>query len=291
MGQLTAESPGQNSSCSSMKLSQSTRSSANTTQSAQKESFSPSSRKPKSLDKDEYSDDDTELDETQIEPRSDVLDGDGEGDDSMEEGQPPPDQDEYSDDDETQLGLTATAGESASNLRDDLRRRNRDFLQVTKNMEDPLEEATRSEPVKNQYSANDDVQQRKRTKLSKMDPKPSAKQIEDSFDENSNQNSQSNDEDTIDNDENDHLSLPKSKPRKIMRLQKPVPKMTAAQKRPKGKMRQPWSDAEEQMLVDGVKEYGVGKWACIKQQLFLNSSRTQVNLKDKWRNIAHLYAE
>ena len=42
-------------------------------------------------------------------------------------------------------------------------------------------------------------------------------------------------------------------------------------------------------LEEGVAKHGVGKWATIlnDRHLHFNASRTQVDLKDKWRNIKH----
>ncbi|KAG2313889.1 hypothetical protein Bca4012_064522 [Brassica carinata] len=52
--------------------------------------------------------------------------------------------------------------------------------------------------------------------------------------------------------------------------------------------RKKWSAEEEDALFDGVCKYGPGKWSSIindpefRAQL---SSRTKIDLKDKWRNI------
>ncbi|OEL31995.1 hypothetical protein BAE44_0006986, partial [Dichanthelium oligosanthes] len=39
------------------------------------------------------------------------------------------------------------------------------------------------------------------------------------------------------------------------------------------------------LLVNGVSEYGVGKWKYVKTKYFLTSIRTPVHLKDKWKNL------
>nr|AKV71967.1 telomere repeat-binding factor like-protein [Rehmannia glutinosa] len=47
-----------------------------------------------------------------------------------------------------------------------------------------------------------------------------------------------------------------------------------------------WTIAEVKKLIDGVSEYGVGRWSRIKKLFFSASAhRTSVDLKDKWRNL------
>ncbi|PKU77631.1 Telomere repeat-binding protein 4 [Dendrobium catenatum] len=47
-----------------------------------------------------------------------------------------------------------------------------------------------------------------------------------------------------------------------------------------------WTHSEVAKLVDGVSQYGVGRWTEIKRLFFSTSSyRTAVDLKDKWRNL------
>ncbi|KAJ4969613.1 hypothetical protein NE237_002712 [Protea cynaroides] len=47
-----------------------------------------------------------------------------------------------------------------------------------------------------------------------------------------------------------------------------------------------WTLSEVMKLVDGVSQYGVGRWTEIKRLLFSASAyRTSVDLKDKWRNL------
>ncbi|KAL3536261.1 hypothetical protein ACH5RR_004722 [Cinchona calisaya] len=47
-----------------------------------------------------------------------------------------------------------------------------------------------------------------------------------------------------------------------------------------------WTVSEVKKLIDGVSQYGVGRWSCIKKDLFPSSAhRTPVDLKDKWRNL------
>ncbi|PIN07859.1 hypothetical protein CDL12_19570 [Handroanthus impetiginosus] len=47
-----------------------------------------------------------------------------------------------------------------------------------------------------------------------------------------------------------------------------------------------WTIAEVRKLIDGVSEYGVGRWSRIKKLFFSASAhRTSVDLKDKWRNL------
>lgn len=44
-----------------------------------------------------------------------------------------------------------------------------------------------------------------------------------------------------------------------------------------------WSESEMVEFYDAVQTCGLGKWAQIKE--YLNTSRTNVMLKDKWRNM------
>ncbi|XWS66867.1 hypothetical protein CRYUN_Cryun05aG0237800 [Craigia yunnanensis] len=47
-----------------------------------------------------------------------------------------------------------------------------------------------------------------------------------------------------------------------------------------------WTLAEVIKLVDGIAQYGVGRWTDIKRLLFASSAyRTPVDLRDKWRNL------
>ncbi|XP_028776056.1 uncharacterized protein LOC114732852 [Neltuma alba] len=47
-----------------------------------------------------------------------------------------------------------------------------------------------------------------------------------------------------------------------------------------------WTLSEVIKLVDGISEYGVGRWTDIKRVLFSSSSyRTPIDLRDKWRNL------
>ncbi|EPS62754.1 hypothetical protein M569_12034, partial [Genlisea aurea] len=47
-----------------------------------------------------------------------------------------------------------------------------------------------------------------------------------------------------------------------------------------------WTISEVKQLIDGVSEFGVGRWSRIKKLFFPSSAhRTSVDLKDKWRNL------
>lgn len=47
-----------------------------------------------------------------------------------------------------------------------------------------------------------------------------------------------------------------------------------------------WTLPEVMKLVEGISEYGVGRWTDIKKFLFSSSSyRTPIDLRDKWRNL------
>ena len=60
---------------------------------------------------------------------------------------------------------------------------------------------------------------------------------------------------------------------------------------PVNKLRRPkitWREQEINALKNGVKKHGKGKWALIHAQyhdVFKILGRTQVDLKDKWRNL------
>jgi hypothetical protein len=51
-----------------------------------------------------------------------------------------------------------------------------------------------------------------------------------------------------------------------------------------GQERRRWTESEESLLIDGVKRFGRGKWKKILEHYNFNN-RTEVNLKDKWRNM------
>ena len=38
-------------------------------------------------------------------------------------------------------------------------------------------------------------------------------------------------------------------------------------------------------MIKGVELYGLGQWAQIKQSYFVSTTRSGVDLKDKWRNL------
>ncbi|KAL6057118.1 Myblike DNA-binding domain containing protein [Balamuthia mandrillaris] len=46
-----------------------------------------------------------------------------------------------------------------------------------------------------------------------------------------------------------------------------------------------WTDSEVENLMQGVKKYGAGNWATIRQNFTFHSRRTTVDLKDKYRNL------
>jgi hypothetical protein len=49
--------------------------------------------------------------------------------------------------------------------------------------------------------------------------------------------------------------------------------------------RRNWTEEEEGFLLRGIKEFGVGKWKQIHQRYFHKSTRSTVDLKDKYRNL------
>mmetsp|Transcript_20150 Transcript_20150/g.55895 ORF Transcript_20150/g.55895 Transcript_20150/m.55895 type:complete len:374 (+) Transcript_20150:182-1303(+) len=63
---------------------------------------------------------------------------------------------------------------------------------------------------------------------------------------------------------------------------------TATAKKPtsSGRGYRVWTISEEQSLIDGVKQLGVGSWEAIRlNPEFKLSGRTSLQLKDKWRNL------
>ncbi len=53
------------------------------------------------------------------------------------------------------------------------------------------------------------------------------------------------------------------------------------------RQRKLWTDKEVELLRQSVAKYGAGKWATIikNEPSFSENGRTQVDLKDKWRNL------
>lgn len=49
--------------------------------------------------------------------------------------------------------------------------------------------------------------------------------------------------------------------------------------------RRMWTEEEEARLIKGVNTYGRGNWVLIRKKMHL-TERTNVELKDKWRNIS-----
>ena len=46
-----------------------------------------------------------------------------------------------------------------------------------------------------------------------------------------------------------------------------------------------WAEEEVEFLKEGVERFGVGKWKDIRQNYPFNSKRSNVDLRDKWRNL------
>jgi hypothetical protein len=51
------------------------------------------------------------------------------------------------------------------------------------------------------------------------------------------------------------------------------------------KKRERFSQGEAEDLIKGVQLFGLGQWAHIKSSFFRDTSRSGVDLKDKWRNL------
>jgi hypothetical protein len=65
----------------------------------------------------------------------------------------------------------------------------------------------------------------------------------------------------------------------------PVTKKAKKEKTGAEKKRERFSKAEALDLIKGVELYGLGQWAQIKQSYFASTTRSGVDLKDKWRNL------
>lgn len=84
----------------------------------------------------------------------------------------------------------------------------------------------------------------------------------------------------------DELSLSRAKsPRKFSPLRRASAPARKRLSSPSRYKRKRWSEEEEQMLINGVKEYGEGKWAEILEHYGFSAMRTNIDLKDKWRNL------
>ncbi|KAL8600600.1 hypothetical protein ACOMHN_062471 [Nucella lapillus] len=89
-------------------------------------------------------------------------------------------------------------------------------------------------------------------------------------------------------DEGDHnLSLKTRMPLKIATFNK-RPSLSSASANPptrrrKAKLRHKWTNREEKEFYLAVQQYGVGDWQSIRRHL--KTDRSNVQLKDKWRNI------
>ncbi|KAM6568930.1 hypothetical protein CsatB_016915 [Cannabis sativa] len=65
-----------------------------------------------------------------------------------------------------------------------------------------------------------------------------------------------------------------------------VKKKKRSEKHDRRKHQRMWTITEVTKLVDGIAEYGVGRWTDIKRFLFTTSVyRTPIDLRDKWRNL------
>ncbi len=46
-----------------------------------------------------------------------------------------------------------------------------------------------------------------------------------------------------------------------------------------------WTVDEEELLYQGVLQYGEGTWSVIRDKWFCGRERSNVDIKDKWRNM------
>ncbi|KAL5546149.1 hypothetical protein UlMin_005836 [Ulmus minor] len=90
----------------------------------------------------------------------------------------------------------------------------------------------------------------------------------------------------------------RGRPKKQVQLPKPEEELFSSEseddlvirkrseKNDRRKHQRMWTMAEVTKLVDGISEYGVGRWTDIKRVLFTTSDyRTPIDLRDKWRNL------
>lgn len=46
-----------------------------------------------------------------------------------------------------------------------------------------------------------------------------------------------------------------------------------------------WAEEEVEFLKEGVERFGIGNWKTIRQNYSFNSKRSNMDLRDKWRNM------
>lgn len=112
-----------------------------------------------------------------------------------------------------------------------------------------------------------------------LEKKPSATEVEWTETEDG-----SDSDDIEDSDEGLKLSRAKS-PKRFSPLRRASAPGRKRMSSPSRFRRKRWSEEEEQMLINGVKEYGEGKWAEILEHYGFSAMRTNIDLKDKWRNL------
>ncbi|EUD68071.1 hypothetical protein C922_01683 [Plasmodium inui San Antonio 1] len=60
-------------------------------------------------------------------------------------------------------------------------------------------------------------------------------------------------------------------------------------KRKRYKPRVKWDKGETERLIDGINEYGLSNWRQIMEAYSFSESRTNVSLKDKYRNFKKVF--
>ncbi|CAG9480616.1 telomeric repeat binding factor 1, putative [Plasmodium vivax] len=60
-------------------------------------------------------------------------------------------------------------------------------------------------------------------------------------------------------------------------------------KRKRYKTRVKWDQRETERLIDGINKYGVSNWRKIMEAYSFSESRTNVSLKDKYRNFKKVF--
>jgi hypothetical protein len=119
-------------------------------------------------------------------------------------------------------------------------------------------------------------------KSSLLEKKPSATEVE--WTETDEGGDDSDTDEIEDSDEELKLNRAKS-PKRFSPLRRASAAGRKRMSSPSRFRRKRWSDEEEQMLINGVKEYGEGKWAEILEHYGFSTMRTNIDLKDKWRNL------
>ena len=69
----------------------------------------------------------------------------------------------------------------------------------------------------------------------------------------------------------------------VLRVRSPTNSSSATTVSGGGRVR--WTEEEVEYLKEGVERFGIGNWKAIRQNYSFHRRRTNVDLKDKWRNL------